>query len=182
MRYLWLLLLLPIIGLADPSPDCKGDPHHCNGGGGESNITIENDFDSDIDLDLDNDLRSNVEVDNGDVSLSSSNNSRYFAFGTSFPNAEGCLGGVQAGFGLVGYHKINISCWSQQLADSEKSLETRARLKCGDKVFRNSIAYEISSFKRKERRQYCIDYIKKDWRNQLLAEQEALAKCQYYDE
>ena len=178
MRYLFLLLLLPAIGLADPSPDCKGDPHHCTGDPAVD--ILNNNIDTDLDLDLDNDidLRSSMEIDNGDVNLSSKDSSRYFAFGTSFPNAEGCLGGVQLGFGLYGQHRINTSCWSQKLVDSEKGLETRARLKCGDKIFRNSIAYEISSFKRKARRQYCIDYIKKDWQNQMLLEREVLAKCQ----
>jgi hypothetical protein len=164
MRLLYLLLLLPVVGLADPDPDCRGNPHHCTGDPAADIVNI--------------DISSPVEVNDGNTTLSTDASSRYFAFGTSFPNAEGCLGGVQAGFGLVGYHRINISCWSQKLADSEKSLETRARLKCGDKVFRNSIAYDISWMKKKERRKYCIDYIKADWVKQIEAEKAALQQCQ----
>lgn len=172
MKYLWLLLLLPSFALANDCPPGHANNDSCVDGGGDVN--------NDIDLDLDNDidLRSSTEINNGDVSLSSKDSSRYFAFGTSFPNAEGCLGGVQVGFGLYGQHKIDNSCWIQKLADSEKNVDLKARLKCADKKYRKAIAYNVPWHKRKERRQACINYVSAIWILEIQKERELLNKCQ----
>ena len=102
----------------------------------------------------------------GDLDVSGSNNysssheSNWFAFSTTFPQASGCFGGAQgggaggSGGGFLGFHLLNHDCWTSALAESEANVEIRALLKCGGKKFRNSIAFDQP---RSERQRYCVD-------------------------
>lgn len=105
------------------------------------------------------------------------NKTRVFGFGTSFPNLEGCIGGEQYLFGLFGRHRVDTSCWMQQLVKSEKNLDLRARLKCADRAYRNAIAYNKSWWKYRSRRNACISYVSAIWILEQQKEREALLKC-----
>ena len=92
----------------------------------------------------------------------SKNESNFFAFSTTFPQASGCFSGTQGGgggdggTGFLGFHWLNNDCWMSQLAEAERSGEVQALLKCGSKKFRNAIAFEQPG---KERQRYCVDFM-----------------------
>lgn len=94
---------------------------------------------------------------NGD--MTSLNSSQFYALSLMFPQAAGCFTGVQGGLnedqkgGFLGIHMLNNSCWMNKLAAMEPDIELNARLLCGDRKYRNAIAYE---YPRKERREQCI--------------------------
>jgi hypothetical protein len=76
-----------------------------------------------------------------------------------FPNAMDCFTGVQGGAadegtsGFLGLHLLNKSCWLQKQASVEQDIEINARLRCGDKHYRNALAYNAP---RRERQAICI--------------------------
>ncbi len=90
-----------------------------------------------------------------------SNETNFFAFSTTFPQASGCFGGAQggggsgSGGGFLGLHFLNNDCWTSALAEAEASVDVRARLKCGGKKFRNAIAFD----QRDDRQGYCVHYM-----------------------
>lgn len=90
--------------------------------------------------------------------------SRFFSFATTFPQASGCLGGAQGGAGgssssgFFGMHFINHDCWTSALAEAEANVEVRALLKCAGKHFRNAIAFDQGGDSRDKQR-YCVDYM-----------------------
>ncbi len=90
-----------------------------------------------------------------------SNETNFFAFSTTFPQASGCFGGAQggggsgSGGGFLGLHFLNNDCWTSALAEAEASVDVRARLKCGGKKFRNAIAFD----QRDDRQAYCVHYM-----------------------
>lgn len=50
---------------------------------------------------------------------------------------------------------VNKTCMLNKMADAERHVQTRARLKCAAKEYRNAIAFEQP---RKERQRYCVDW------------------------
>ena len=99
---------------------------------------------------------------NGDqVSM---NSSQFYALSLMFPNASGCFTGVQGGAqnsdmgdatsGFLGLHLLNTSCWMDKLASQEQDIMINTLLKCGDKKYRNALAWNVP---RKEKHQKCID-------------------------
>ena len=98
-------------------------------------------------------------IDIGGDSIS--NETNFFAFSTTFPQASGCFGGVQggggsgSGGGFLGLHFLNNDCWTSALAEAEANVDVRARLKCGGKKFRNAIAFD----QRDDRQGYCVHYM-----------------------
>jgi hypothetical protein len=94
--------------------------------------------------------------------INTSNETNFFAFSTTFPQASGCFGGMQGGGagssvgGFLGFHYLNQDCWMSQLAEAEADAEVRALLKCGSKKFRNAIGFEQPGSKRQR---FCVDYM-----------------------
>ena len=90
------------------------------------------------------------------------NTSTFFSFNSSIPAAGKCFGAVNggggdgAGGGFLGWNFLNKDCWYSALAAEEKSVEVRARLKCGSKAFRNAISYME---KRRDRQAHCVGYM-----------------------
>lgn len=119
-------------------------------------------------------------------------NGRFFALARSQPGASGCWGGVDAGGadggggGFLGIHLLNKDCWTSYLAEMERSVEIKARLNCGSKVYRNAIAYDVKG--RKARQAACIRFVKAEYQRQidhdndlaqqLIREQERVSKLQ----
>lgn len=104
---------------------------------------------------------SSADASNGDqISM---NTSQFYALSLMFPQASGCFVGAQGGAqdsdidggtsGFLGFHWLNKSCWLQQQASVEQDIEINARLKCGDKKYRNAVAYDVP---RNERQETCI--------------------------
>jgi hypothetical protein len=90
-----------------------------------------------------------------------SNETNFFAFSTTFPQASGCFGGAQggggsgSGGGFLGLHFLNNDCWTSALAEAEANADVRARLKCGGKKFRSAIAFD----QRDDKQVYCVHYM-----------------------
>ena len=101
--------------------------------------------------------------------------SNFFALARSQPGASGCWGGIDtAGTdgrsgGILGIHLLNKSCWHQYLAGQEQSVKIQARLKCGDKHFRNSVAWDS---RRSDRRNACINMVETEYSLQLARDNE----------
>ena len=97
-------------------------------------------------------------------------------------NIEGCMtgshvgGGGKTGGALIQWAGLNIPCFMNEMAESERHVETRARLKCASKPYRNAIAYD---FPKKERQAQCITWTinvtkgEIDYLKELVAAQEA---------
>lgn len=93
----------------------------------------------------------------------SMNSSQFYALSLMFPQAMDCFTGAQGGgqladaddgaSGFLGLHLLNKSCWLQKQASAEQDIELNARLRCGDKHYRNAIAYDVP---RSERQATCI--------------------------
>ncbi len=93
----------------------------------------------------------------------SMNSSQFYALSLMFPNASDCFTGAQGGAqdsgansgtsAFLGFHILNTSCWLDKLAGEEQDINLNARLKCGDKKYRNAIAYDVP---KKERQSTCI--------------------------
>jgi hypothetical protein len=105
---------------------------------------------------------SSSAASNGDqVSM---NSSQFYALSLMFPNATDCFTGIQGGAqdssanngtsGFLGLHLLNKSCWLQRQASAEQDIELNARLRCGDKHYRNAIAYDTP---KKQRQAVCIE-------------------------
>jgi len=111
-------------------------------------------------------------LDAGDNTTNSK--TTFFSFNSSIPAAGKCFGAVNGGGGdsggggFLGLNFLNKDCWYSALAAEEKSVEVRARLKCGSKAFRNAIAYTEP---RKTRQQYCVAYMSKKFVEQIKFEQ-----------
>jgi len=98
---------------------------------------------------------------NGD--MLSTNSSQFYALSLMFPGASDCFTGAQGGANdtdadkgvsaFLGIHLLNTSCWLDKLASQESDINLNARLKCGDKKYRNAIAYDVP---KKERQARCI--------------------------
>jgi hypothetical protein len=103
-----------------------------------------------------------LDAGSSDVNIDTTNESNFFAFSTTFPQASGCFsgtqggGGTDSGTGFLGFHWMNNDCWMSQLAEAEKSGEVQALLKCGSKKFRNAISFRIQ---KKDRQEHCVDYM-----------------------
>lgn len=104
------------------------------------------------------------DASTGDINVggdSVSNETNFFAFSTTFPQASGCFGGAQggggsgSGGGFLGLHFLNNDCWTSALAEAEANVDVRARLKCGGKKFRNAIAFD----QRDNKQGYCVTYM-----------------------
>jgi hypothetical protein len=94
----------------------------------------------------------------------SMNSSQFYALSLMQPQAVNCFTSSQGGAagndevgrglsGFLGFYTLNTSCWLQQQASMEQDIHISARLKCGDKKYRNAIAYDVP---RKERQSTCI--------------------------
>lgn len=118
-------------------------------------------------------LTSNPALTSGDTSLdagdtntaiNTENNSQFFAFGTTFPNSQGCFAGAQGGgsgsggAGFLGFHYLDHNCWTSQLATQTRNVEVKARLNCSGGKFRNAIAFDQPKGQAKRQR-YCVDYM-----------------------
>jgi len=191
MKFLYLLLLLPMLALGDNDDDCTGNPHHC-GGGSDDPPGIDGTINSDSNSNSDSSSDASSDSDSTSTSGASSNatvdgsggNSNvsyeYFAFSTQFPQAAGCFGGAQGGAsgsgsgGFLGFHILNKDCWLDALAEAETNVDMRARLKCGASKFRDAIAFDQP---RKGKQKYCIDYVTKAWRHEIEIQREAISEC-----
>ena len=105
------------------------------------------------------------DASTGDINVggdSVSNETNFFAFSTTFPQASGCFGGAQggggggSGGGFLGLHFLNNDCWTSALAEAEANVDIRARLKCGGKKFREAVAFDQPS---RERQHWCVNYV-----------------------
>jgi hypothetical protein len=100
------------------------------------------------------------------------------ALALQFPNLADCLGGAQGGANskgrgaFLGFNFLNAACWLQRLAESEKDLDIRSRLKCGDDHYRDAITFDMRG-SRLEKTQACIAYVKPRWQAILEHEREA---------
>jgi hypothetical protein len=97
-------------------------------------------------------------------SVTSSHESNFFAFSTSFPQASACFKGAQGGgggdggAGFFGFHWMDNDCWMSQLAEAEADAEVRALLKCHSKKFRNAVAFRVQN-KGTARQEFCVNYM-----------------------
>lgn len=53
-----------------------------------------------------------------------------------------------------------------EMASAERHIETRARLKCASKHYRNAVTFDFEG-KKVERTQACIDYSKDVWAQEI---------------
>ena len=179
-----LLLLLPTSVLAG-EPRCKGKCEKP----ASAEASAEANSKASANADADSDSRASANSKN-----SYSTENEWFSLATTFPELEGCLGGGQAGasgggFGLFfGRNKMNAECWLEGLAAAETNLDMRARLKCGDSVFRKAVAYDTKTFlgfgKRKQVTA-CIEYVTPIWKEKIdnelseAAKYKATLECSY---
>jgi hypothetical protein len=102
--------------------------------------------------------------------INTTNETNFFAFSTTFPQASGCFGGAQGGGaggsagGFLGFHYLNNDCWMSQLAEAEADAEVRALLKCGSKKFRNAIGFEVTG---RKRQRFCVDYMERRYISEI---------------
>ncbi len=102
--------------------------------------------------------------------LTTSNESNFFALSTTFPQVSGCFkgkqGGAAGGSGGIwfGGHGLDLNCFLTSIAEAEPDIEVQARLKCGAKAFRNAIAFQEP---KKNRQLYCVDFMTDSLRNEL---------------
>ena len=88
------------------------------------------------------------------------------AFAQDFPITSGCFAGVNAGHdettgskstgSFLGFTYLNKSCHLQGLAAQERDVMIVARLKCGDRKYRNAVAFDAKDHGQ-SRRERCID-------------------------
>jgi hypothetical protein len=172
MKWLYLLLLLPILAFADDPPNCWKNPQDC--------VPPEPPT-TDIDVDVDAHPNSNAQVELG---MNNNYENSFFALSTGFPQASNCFGGAQGGGGnknsggLFGVHILNKQCWLDQLAEAEKSLDIRARLKCGEKSYRKAITFDTKG-NTKEKTQACINFITPLWKEEIKQEKCKIGTCAY---
>ncbi len=101
----------------------------------------------------------------------------FFSFNRSMPAAGKCFGtidggaGSDGGAGFLGINYLNKNCWYAALAADEQSVEVKARLKCGSKIFRNAISYASP---RNKRQRDCISFMAKTYIDQLTFERKQL--------
>jgi hypothetical protein len=100
---------------------------------------------------------SSSDASNGDqVSM---NSSQFYALSLMFPEGGGCFTGVQGGGhednkgGFLGIRFLSTSCWLNQIASTERDIELNARLLCGDRKYRNAVAYDVP---RRDRQDVCV--------------------------
>ena len=104
--------------------------------------------------------------------ISTTNESTFFALSTTFPQVSGCFKGRQggaagSGTGIwFGGHGLDLNCFLTSIAEAEPDIEVQARLKCGAKAFRNAIAFQEP---KKDRQLYCVDFMTDSLRNELAA-------------
>lgn len=105
-------------------------------------------------------------------SISTTNESNFFALATTFPQVSGCFKGKQggaagSGTGIwFGGHGLDLNCFMTTIAEAEPDIEVAARLKCASKAFRNAIAFQEKS---KDRQLFCVNYMTLSHRNELSA-------------
>lgn len=144
-------------------------------GSNHDNVDIDVDvsIESDLSADATADAAANSTADSASQSAAdstssngdmiSTNSSQFYALSLMFPGASDCFTGVQGGVrdvdanqgssGFLGLHLLNTSCWMDKLASQESDIEINARLKCGDKKYRNAVAYDTP---KRERQAACI--------------------------
>lgn len=137
----------------------------------------------------------NISIDGGSTGdMVSLNSSQFYALSLMFPNAIDCFSGIQGGAqdsdvnsgtsGFLGLHMLNKSCWLQKQASAERDIEINARLRCGDRHYRNAVAYDAP---RRDRRERCIQMKvdsaqaeMREYRNMVIEQekvQQKLAEC-----
>ena len=114
---------------------------------------------------VNNDLKADGGSSDNAVAISNVYMSR--AFAQDFPITHGCFVGVNAGGdkttqtkstgGFLGFTYLSTSCHLQALAGAERDIDIVARLRCGDRKYRNAVAYESP---RRERQANCISKVK----------------------
>lgn len=103
----------------------------------------------------------------GDVSYNSE--SDYFSMTIGAANIDGCMTGKGAGGagggggGWINWAGLNIPCFLNEMAEAERHVKIRARLKCGAKPFREAMIFDDKGMKKVERIQACIDFVQPIW-------------------
>lgn len=195
MKYLLLLglILSSSVMATKPQDSCKGQCDDSVVGdtvvGVETVVGITSDVDTVVGVETGDTNVSNTvgggdtilsagdtNMAGGDTSVNFNSSDEFFAFSTGFPNASGCFTGGQGGDGstFLGLHFLNTSCWLNTLAESETHLDIRARLKCGDRKYRNAIAYDSKGI---DRREACIAFVSERWLKEIQNEKEIASKC-----
>lgn len=120
--------------------------------------------------------------DSSVTDLTSVNSSQFYALSVMFPQASGCFSGVQGGGndndqgGFLGIHILNTSCWLNQVASTERDIEINARLLCGDRKYRNAVAYDSP---RKTRQADCIARKTKSGRDEMAMLRDELERVEH---
>lgn len=94
-----------------------------------------------------------------------SDNSRFLALSTQFPQAMKCFSGVQIGAGIFGTHRLDKNCWANVMAAEQRDAETKALLDCSGPRFRDAIAFDQQGGK-KARQRYCVSHMTEVYRSE----------------
>lgn len=158
MKLIYLLLLAPMLAF---------------GTGNEVDVRQSNDMNTATTGD--------VSVGGGSTTLTSTDDTNVYALSLEFPSLQGCIGGGQGGIrgdnggGFLGLNLTNVACWMQQLSESEEDLDIRARLKCGDRHYRDAITFDVKG-RKTEKVQACIDYVTPKWEAVIKSERMTASK------
>jgi len=108
----------------------------------------------------------NPSADSGGNSYS--NESDYFSLSVGAANIDGCMtgkgigGGGSGGGGWINWAGLNIVCFLNSMADAERHVAIRARLKCAAKPFREAMVFDQKGSK-VEMIQACIVFVVPIW-------------------
>jgi hypothetical protein len=126
-----------------------------------------------------------VTVGGDDLAISNVYMSR--AFAQDFPITSGCFAGVNAGHdrttaskstgSFLGFTFLNTSCHLQGLAAQERDVVLVARLKCGDRKYRNAVAFDHRDYGQ-NKRERCIDLASKSMIGAIEEERERVKQLE----
>ena len=91
----------------------------------------------------------NINAGTGDSSVKNKNKSNYLNFGMAVVNIADCMsakhigGGGNGGGGLIQWASTDRTCVMNKMADAERHVNTRARLKCGAKEYREAMTFDF---------------------------------------
>ncbi len=107
----------------------------------------------------------------GDIRYNSE--SDYFSLSVGAANIDGCMtgkgigGGGNGGGGWVNWAGLNVVCFLNEMAQAERHVAVRSRLKCAAKPFREAMVFDHKGLNKAERIQACIDFVVPIWLSEI---------------
>ena len=122
------------------------------------------------------------------TTTTTTNRTQFYGLALQFPQGFGdCFGGVQGGAqgddggGFLGWHALNDDCVLGKLADAEQDVSIRARYRCGQRIAREALTFDMTGSRRSKQAR-CVSMLEASGRAMIGRIQQQLEEARLAQE